>query len=156
MKAVLFGPGFLGTRALFYADLSLVLILFTAALFTLGWRLAVRKRFAPHRWVQTAAAALNTLVVLAVMVPSFISFILPGIPRKLLVGTYGVTALHALIGLLGLLLGVFVVLRAYGLMPRRLRFRNYKPFMRTSYALYMLSTLFGLIVYIAVYVAGPG
>jgi hypothetical protein len=52
------------------------------------------------------------------------------------------------------LLGLFIVLRANGLVPKALRFTNYKLFMRTSYGLYMLATLIGVIVYIAVYV-GP-
>jgi uncharacterized membrane protein YozB (DUF420 family) len=89
------------------------------------------------------------------MIASFIIYILPGIPGKLLEGTYGVTTVHAFIGMLGLLLGVFVVLRANKLVPKRLRFKNYKPFMRTSYILYMLATLIGVIVYVTVYVTGP-
>jgi uncharacterized membrane protein YozB (DUF420 family) len=146
LQALLTGAGFLGTRALLHSDLSLILILFSASLFTIGWRLAVRKNFEIHRLVQTSAAILNTIVVLAVMIASFIIYILPGIPGKLLEGTYGVTTVHAFTGTLGLLLGVFVVLRANGLVPKRLRFRNYKLFMRTSYALYMLATLVGVIV----------
>lgn len=149
---LLTGQGFLGTRAPLHSDLSLILILFSAILFTAGWRLAVGKKYDIHRWIQTSAAILNTLVVLIVMVPSFIIYILPGIPGKLLEGTYGVTTVHAIIGALGLLLGVFVVLRANGLVPKKLRFKNYKLFMRTSYALYMLATLIGVIVYIAVYI----
>ncbi len=155
IQALLTGPGFLGTRALLHSDLSLVLILLSAVLFTIGWRLAVGKKFTAHRWIQTSAAILNTIVVLVVMIASFIVYILPGIPGKLLEGTYGVTTLHAFIGALGLLLGVFVVLRANGLVPERLRFKNYKLFMRTSYILYMLATLVGVIVYITVYITGP-
>jgi uncharacterized membrane protein YozB (DUF420 family) len=155
IQALLTGDGFLGTRAPLHSDLSLLLILFSAGLFTVGWRLAVRRHFETHRWIQTSAAILNTIVVLVVMIASFIIYILPGIPGKLLQGTYGVTTVHAFIGTLGLLLGVFVVLRANGLMPKRLRFRNYKLFMRTSYALYMLVTLMGVIVYVAVYIVGP-
>jgi uncharacterized membrane protein YozB (DUF420 family) len=154
MTAFLTGPGFLGTRALFQSDLSLILILFTAVLFTVGWRLAVRKNFEAHRWIQTSAAILNSIVVLVVMITSFIVSILPGIPGKLLVETYGITTLHAIIGMFGLLLGIFVVLRANGLVPRFFRFKNYKLFMRTSYALYMLATLIGVIVYIVVF-TGP-
>jgi uncharacterized membrane protein YozB (DUF420 family) len=131
------------------------MILFTAVLFTIGWRLAVGKNFEAHRWIQTTAAILNAIVVLTVMIASFVVYILPGIPGKLLEGTYGITTIHAVIGLLGMLLGVFIVLRANGLVPRALRFKNYKLFMRTSYALYMLATLIGVIVYFAVYV-GPG
>jgi len=155
MQALLTGPGFLGTRAPLHSDLSLILILITAALFTIGWRMAVRKNFGAHRWIQTAAAILNTIVVLSVMIASFIIYILPGIPGKLLMGTYGVTTVHAFIGMLGLVLGVFVMLRGNELVPQPLRFENYKPFMWTSYALYMLATLIGVIVYLAVYVAGP-
>jgi uncharacterized membrane protein YozB (DUF420 family) len=156
VQALLTGAGFLGTRAPLHSDLSLILILLSAGLFTTGWRLAVHKHFKTHHWVQTSAAILNTTVVLMVMIPSFIIYILPGIPNKLLVGTYGVTTVHAFIGALGLLLGVFVVLRANKVkfVPKRLRFKNYKLFMRTSYWLYMLATLVGVIVYVAVYI-GP-
>jgi uncharacterized membrane protein YozB (DUF420 family) len=152
MQTLLTGSGFLGTRAPLHSDLSLLLILFTAVMFTTGWRLAVGKKFETHRRVQTSATILNTMVVLAVMIASFIIYILPGLPEKFFEGTYGVTTVHAVIGMLGLLLGVFVVLRANGLVPKRLRFKNYKLFMRTSYALYMLATLVGVIVYVAVYI----
>ena len=156
IQALLTGTGFLGTRAPLHSDLSLILILLSAIMFTIGWRLAVRKKFKVHRWIQTGAAILNTLVVLIVMIASFIIYILPGIPSKLLEGTYGVTTVHAFIGALGLLLGVFVVLRANQVkfIPKRMRFKNYKLFMRTSYILYMLATLIGVIVYVAVYI-GP-
>ena len=156
MLAFLFGPGFLGTRAPLYSDVALVVILFTAVVFTVGWRLAVNKQFRAHRWTQTAAAILNTLVALAVMVPSFVVYILPGLPDKLREGTYGITTLHAIIGTLTLVFGVFVVLRAHGFVPRRWRFKNYKLFMRTSYALYMLSTLIGVILYVVVFAVGTG
>ncbi len=148
------GPGFLGTHAPFVSDLTLILILLTAILFTFGWQLARHKHFTAHRWVQTFSASLNALVVLSVMVNSFILHILPGIPGKLLVGDYAVTTIHAFVGTCGLLLGIFVVLRANKLVPKRFRFKNYKRFMRTSYVLYMLATLLGVVVYLEVYVFG--
>jgi uncharacterized membrane protein YozB (DUF420 family) len=154
MQILVSGHGFLGTRAPLHSDLSLLLILFTAVLFTIGWRLAVHKNFKVHRWVQTSAVILNTIVVLSVMIASFIIYILPGIPGKLLEGTYGVTTVHAIIALLGLLLGVYVALVGNKILPERFRFKNYKLFMRTSYTLYMLATLLGVIVYITVYVVG--
>ena len=129
-------------------------VVLSAILFTIGWRLAVAQKFEAHRWVQTSAAIINTIAVLVVMIPSFIIYILPGVPAKLLEGSYGVTTIHAIIGVIGLLLGIFVVLRANGLMPARLRFTNYKAWMRTSYVIYMLATLIGVYVYIVVYVMG--
>jgi uncharacterized membrane protein YozB (DUF420 family) len=154
MNAFLNRPGFFGTRAAMLADLTLCLILLTAVLFTLGVFLARRKNFTVHRWVQTTAASLNALVVLGVMVHSFVTNILPGVPGKLAQRAYGVPVLHASVGAIGLLLGLFVVLRANGLVPRALRFKNYKLFMRTSYALYMLATLGGVLVYLQTYVIG--
>jgi uncharacterized membrane protein YozB (DUF420 family) len=152
MKNLLAGTGFLGTHAPLISDITLVLILLTAILFTIGWQLARHKRFEVHRWIQTTSACLNAIVVLSVMVNIFVVHILPGIPSKLLTGDYAVTTIHAFVGMCGLLLGIFVVLRANKLLPKSLRFKNYKRFMRTSYALYMLATLFGVIVYLEVYV----
>jgi uncharacterized membrane protein YozB (DUF420 family) len=154
MNGLLNGPGFLGTNAPFRIDLTLILILISAVLFTTGWILAIRKRYEAHRWVQTSAVILNTLVVLFTMISSFLIHILPGIPGKLNQGDYALTTVHALVGTVGMLLGVFIVLRGNKLVPKALRFRNYKLFMRTSYALYMLATFLGVIVYITVYVYG--
>jgi uncharacterized membrane protein YozB (DUF420 family) len=147
-------PGFLGTKATLRSDLTLVLILISAVLFNVGFILARRKHFTAHRWVQTSAVTLNTLVVLISMVTSYIIYILPGIPAKLAQGDYAVTTLHALIGAIALVWGVFVALRGNNLVPKKLRFNNYKLFMRWAYGLYMLATLGGIIVYIIVFIFG--
>jgi uncharacterized membrane protein YozB (DUF420 family) len=154
MNALLNSPGFFGTAANFRSDATLALILVTAVMFTVGLILALRHRYEAHRWVQTSAVILNTFVVLFTMVGSFLKHILPGIPAKLNQGDYAVTTVHALVGLTGMVLGVFIVLRANKLVPKALQFKNYKLFMRTSYALYMLATLLGVIVYFLVYVYG--
>ena len=88
------------------------------------------------------------------MISSFVIHILPGIPGKLNQGDYALTTVHAIVGTVGMLLGVFIVLRANKLVPKALRFRNYKLYMRTSYVIYMIATLLGVIVYITVYVLG--
>jgi uncharacterized membrane protein YozB (DUF420 family) len=146
--------GFFGTRATVRSDLTLVLTLITAVMFTIGWQLAVRKRYEAHRWVQTVAAILNAVIVLVAMVSSFVTYILPGLPAKLNEGSYGMTTLHALVGALGLVLGLFVTLRGNGLVPKSLRFNNYKLFMRAAYALYMVATLGGVMLYVEVFVFG--
>jgi len=146
--------GFLGTKAPMRSDITLVLILITATLFTIGWRLAVNKKYEVHRWVQTSAVILNAIVVLVAMVNVFIVYIIPGIPGKLFQGSYGATTLHGLVGAIGLVLGVFIVLRANNLVPQSLRFKNYKLFMRTSYIIYMLATLLGVVVYVMAYIIG--
>ncbi|NJD58829.1 MAG: hypothetical protein C3F13_08695 [Anaerolineales bacterium] len=147
-------PGLLGTRATLRADLTLVLILLSAVLFNIGFVLARRKHYVAHRWVQSVAVILNSAVVLISMVTSYVIHILPGIPAKLGEGDYAVTSLHALIGTIGLVFGIFVALRGNNLVPRTLQFSNYKLFMRWAYALYMLATLGGIVVYFIVYILG--
>ena len=154
MADFLTSPGFLGTRATLRSDLTLVLILITAVLINIGFILARRKQFNAHRWVQTIAVILSTLVVVISMVTSYIIYILPGIPAKLGEGDYAVTSLHAIVGTIAVLFGVFVTLRGNNLVPKRLRFQNYKPFMHWAYGLYMLSTLGGVILYIIIFVFG--
>src|SRR5512146_609889 len=154
MMLNLIGAQFLVSHAPPLSNITLVLTLLTALAFTVGWQLARRKHFTAHRWVQTITAVVNAAIVLIVMVNSYLVHILPGIPSKLLQGDYAVTTIHALVGAIGLVLGLFVVLRANRLLPQRLWFSNYKLFMRTSYALYMLATLFGVVVYIEVYILG--
>ena len=68
---------------------------------------------------------------------------------------YTVTSAHAVLGLIGLVFGVFVTLRGNELVPGVLKFNNYKLFMRISYVLYMLATLLGVWVYLTWFVSIP-
>lgn len=155
MVELLHRPGFLGTSANLAADMTLVLSLLIAGALTIGFFLARGKHYGTHRVVQTGAVIANAILVFWLMVLPFRDFVAPGVPDRLGERFYAVTTLHALVGAAALVLGIFVVLRANGLMPRRLRFRNYKPVMRVSYALYMLATTIGLFVYLAWFVWNP-
>jgi len=152
MDAILNGPGFLGMTAPFGSDATLILMLVCAVIFTIGWRLAVRGRYEAHRWVQTSAVILSTFGILVMMVRSYITYILPGIPSKLGEGSYALTTLHALIGLIAMGLGIYLVLEGNNLLPKRLRLKEYRRPMRLAYILYMLSTLGGVILYVVVFV----
>ena len=145
-------PGFLGTRALFGADLSLVLILFSSLLFTIGWRLVLNKRYEIHRWIQTAAVVINAAVVIFVMLGSYWGYVLPEVAENLGHPAVWVAVIHGIIGLVGFLLGIFIVLRANNLVPKALRFQNYSGYMRVAYGIYMFSALIGLAVYLTTYV----
>src|SRR5665648_1304313 len=105
-------------------------MLVAAVLFTIGWRLAVRKQYDAHRWVQTVAVCLNASLVLAWMVRYFVLYIVPEIPARLGEASYAIPTVHAVVGASGLVLGVFVALRGNELVPKGLRFTNYKLFMR--------------------------
>jgi len=149
------GKGFLGTNASVLADISLIVGILVALALTAGMLLAVRRRFAAHRWVQTAAVALNIVQVLAIMVASFFKSAAPGIPQKLNETYYQAATIHALLGFTTLIFGTFVALRGNELVPRALKFRNYKLFMRTAYSMYILVTLLGMWVYSVWYINSP-
>lgn len=154
MTELLHSRGFLGTNANFAADMTLVIMLTTATLFTIGFILARMEKFTAHRWVQTLAAATNIIMVLWLMVLPFRDFI---VRNKMAEPHYFyiITTLHATIGAIALLFGTFVALRGNKLVPKALRFNNYKGFMRTSYALYMLATAIGVWVYFTWFVNVP-
>ena len=155
MEDLLHQPGFLGTSANFAADMTLAVSLVVAGLLTLGFVLARKKRYQVHRWVQTSAVGLNAGLVLWMMILPFRDFVLPGVPGRLDERFYAVSAVHGLVGASGLLLGVFVALRGNGLVPKALRFNNYRLFMRVSYALYMAATAAGLLLYLTWFVNNP-
>ncbi len=155
MTQILHSPGILGTRANLAADITLILGIIVASLFTIGFVLARRKNYGAHRWCQTGAAALNAILVLWLMVLPFRDFVVldKGGPRLSLF--YVITTIHATIGAVALLFGVFVVLRGNELMIKPLKFRNYKFFMRLAYTLYIAATLMGIIVYLTWFVWLP-
>lgn len=155
MTELLHQPGFFGTAANFAADATLVAMLIIALLFTVGAGLAHLHRYTAHRWVQTTAASLNVILVIWMMILPYRDFVLPEIPDRVGERFYAVTTLHAVIGAIALPFGMFVVLRGNELVPRRLKFSNYKGFMRVAYTLYILTILLGVWVYFAWYVNNP-
>ena len=149
------GRGFLGTNATLLSDLSLVFGVGVALLLTLGMVMARRRKFNVHRWIQSAAVALNILQVGLVMLGSFARSAAPGIPARLGEGYYAIAAAHGLAGSLALLFGTFVALRGNELVPSALRFHNFKLFMRTAYGAYMAVTLLGVGLYVTWYTGSP-
>ena len=147
MNDLLHRPGFLGTNANFAADMTLLLSLLVALLFSFGFYLARRGRYDAHKWVQTSGAVLNIILVLWLMILPYRDFILrdSGGPREGIF--YTVTTIHAIVGFFAFVFGNFVVLRGHSLVPQRLRFNNYVPYMRSAYALYIITTLLGVGVY---------
>lgn len=148
MNKFLSQDGFLKLNATMGADVALLSMIAIAILFTIGVVMAVKKHYEVHRWIQTTAVTLSTIVMLCIMMLPFQQNVVPGIPGELNNFFFILLTSHAFLGLLAVLLGVFVVLRGNKLLPKALQFANYKPIMRVSYGLYMLVTLLGIWVYI--------
>jgi hypothetical protein len=154
MGGILTQSGFLGTHAPFLSDVSILTMTTAFLLLTIGWQLRMHRRAAWHCPIQTAAVILMVIDIAMVMIIPFIEKILPGVPAKLLQGSYGVTTLHAVCGSISLFFGGYVVLSANHWLPRSLRFTDYRRYMQASYLLFLFSTLLGIVVYLVVYVVG--
>jgi len=149
--------GFLGTGATLGADVNL-LVQFTMALALGGgvW-LARRKHYFAHGCVQATVVTVNLFFIVWVMLPSFSKQLAPQIPAGLSDRYYLVAFAHAVAGSLAELLGTYVVLAAgTKIIPKALRFKRYKPWMRTTLVVWWLAAGLGFATYAMWYVTPPG
>jgi uncharacterized membrane protein YozB (DUF420 family) len=151
MVAYLNGTGFLGTNGSVGADLSLVVMLVAFVLLTAGVVLARTGRYTAHRWVQTAAVVLNAIPVVAWMIRSYWLYVRPDLPGNLSKSIDALTTVHAVAGLIGVVLGLFIVIRAGQLTARGESVARYKNWMRAAYVVYLLATVLGVWVYVKLY-----
>jgi uncharacterized membrane protein YozB (DUF420 family) len=151
MVAYLNGAGFLGTNGSVGADLTLVVVLVAFVLLTVGVVLARTGRYAAHRWVQTTAVILNAIPVVAWMIRSYWLYVRPGLPGNLSKSIDLLVTVHAVTGLIGVVLGLFVVIRANQLTARGESLARYKNRMRAAYIVYLLATALGVWVYVKTY-----
>ncbi len=156
MNELLHSPSFLGTKGNFATDFTLLYMIAVAILLSYGAYLAaVKKQYEQHRLVQTVGVVLNALMVGWMMILPFRDFIIRDLSAPQMPLFYLITWLHATVGSCALVFGIFVTLRGNGLMIASLKFRNYQPYMRIAYGLYMVTTLLGICVYLAWFVYNP-
>ncbi len=140
--------GFLGTGATVWADLNLVVQIAMGVALLVGMLFARRQQFRAHMLCQSSVMLLNGVMIGLVMLPSFRRQVTPHLPAGLHEAYYAVAALHAGLGTIAELLGLYIVLRAAtNLVPARLRFQNYKAWMRTALGLWWGVVLLGLGTY---------
>jgi plastocyanin/uncharacterized membrane protein YozB (DUF420 family) len=146
--------GFLGTGASFRADLNLVVQITMGLALLAGMFLARAKRFRAHKYCQSSVMLLNLLMIFLIMAPSFHQQVEPRIPDGLKEAYYLVPYIHAVIGTIAELLGLYIVMvAATRVLPKRLRFNRYKPWMRTELALWWIVVLIGIGAYYVWYIA---
>jgi uncharacterized membrane protein YozB (DUF420 family) len=98
---------------------------------------------------------LNFVTIVLIMLPSFRLHVSPKIPAKLGKQYYAVATAHAALGGIVELVALYILLSAgTDLLPQRLRFSNYKSWMRSVLALWWLVLLLGLATYARWYVPG--
>ena len=156
MMAVGFFPmnGFLGTGATFGADLNLVVQLIMGTALIAGVLLARRKCYRAHGICQTTVLLLNLLMIALVMWPSFQQQVKPALSKAVHKWYYEVATIHAVLGIAAELLGLYIVVVAgTNVLPQRLRFKQWKLWMRTELALWAIVLVSGVGTYCAWYLA---
>jgi plastocyanin/uncharacterized membrane protein YozB (DUF420 family) len=121
-----------------------------------GFALARRKNFRAHKYCQSSVMLLNLVMIALIMYPAFDRQVEPQLPGGLKDSYFLVATLHAGLGAIAELLGLYIVLvAATNLLPRSLRFKRYKPWMRAELALWWIVLLIGIGTYYVWYVAPP-
>jgi uncharacterized membrane protein YozB (DUF420 family) len=144
--------GFLGTAASLAADRTLIIEMAMGVALIVGAVFAKRRHYRAHAWCQSAVVLLNLAVIAQLMVPSFRRQIAPEIPASLGEIHYTIAAIHGMLGTVAELLALYVVLAAgTNILPKRLRFWRYKPWMRLALALWWIELLLGMALYIQWY-----
>ena len=146
--------GFLGTGATFAADLNLVVQLVMGAALTAGVLLAKRKYYTAHGICQTTVLLLNLLMIGLVMWPTFRQQVKPTLPKVLHKWYFAAPTIHAILGAAAELLGLYIVVVAStSILPERLRFKDWKRWMRAELTLWFIVVFTGMGTYYLWYVA---
>ena len=149
--------GFFGSQAPVYADLVLLLETAMGLVLLIGAVLARRGYFRAHACCQSSLVLLNTAIVALVMVPSFAQHVAPKIPAKLGKAYYATATVHAVLGSVAEVIGLYILLAAgTSVLPTRFRMKKYKVWMRTALVLWWLVILLGWMTYFRRYVPPSG
>ena len=143
--------GFLGLGPLI-ADANLILEIFLVAGLTYGYVLARRGNIDAHQTNQTTWVILNIGLIALVMAGS-LQDVNVSSARDLAHWRVGVTWLHAAVGTLTALAGLWIVLQMNDVLPRGLHVPWWKNLMRAALAGYWLTALLGFATYYFWYVA---
>jgi uncharacterized membrane protein YozB (DUF420 family) len=122
------------------------------ALLVGAW-LARKRRFRQHAWCQSTVVLLNLAVIVVMMIPSFRVHVLPRIPARLGRAYYALATVHAALGTVTELAGLYILLSAgTSVLPEKLRITKYKAWMRTVLVLWWVVLLLGCATYARWYV----
>jgi uncharacterized membrane protein YozB (DUF420 family) len=145
--------GFFPAASPVYSDIVLIVEIAIGITLFAGMFIGRRGQVRAHKYIQTSMVLVNVPFVLAWMVPEYLTYVLPGIPQELGQLYYLFPTLMLVAGATAEILGIYIILVAgTNVLPERLRFRNYKRWMRTELAIWWLVLILGFSTYYTWYV----
>ena len=144
--------GFLGTAAPWSADVTLLLELALGVGLLAGALLARAGRYRAHAACQSIIVLLNLVVIVLTMLPSFHRHVLPQLPSRIGKPYYALAAMHATLGGIAELGGLYILLAAgTTVLPEKFRITRYKFWMRGVLVLWWIVFLLGVANYVRWY-----
>src|SRR5207249_2658217 len=132
----------------FAATVNLAVQIAMGLTLLVGMLLARRGRYRAHGICQSTVVLLNLGAIALFMGPAFRRGALSELPAGLGDPYYAVATAHAALGTVAEVLGLYVLLNAgTRLLPAALQFKNYRPWMRTTLALWWAVIAFGVGTY---------
>jgi uncharacterized membrane protein YozB (DUF420 family) len=151
---IISNAGFLGSGAPLRSDINLVVQLTMAGALIAGTWLAKKKCYKAHALCQTSVLLLNLGMIGLVMWPSFEQQVRPASATAFHKWYYQAAIIHAVLGTIAEVLGIYIAAVAgTTIIPERLRFTNWKWWMRTELVLWMVVLVSGFGTYCAWYLA---
>jgi uncharacterized membrane protein YozB (DUF420 family) len=136
-----------------YANLALLIEIAMGLALLAGAMFARRKRFRLHACCQSLVVLFNLVVIILLMLPSFRDQVIPKLPAKINRQHYALATAHAALGSVTEAAALYILVSAgTNLLPQRLRFTNYKLWMRGVLACWGLVLLLGFATYARWYV----
>jgi uncharacterized membrane protein YozB (DUF420 family) len=140
-------PGFLGTRAHLYSDINLLAQILLLAGMTVGFFLAHYGKIDAHQYNQTTWVLFNIVLAICIMIIRFSEDVISGLPANLQQAYAIVGIIHAVLGSLAIICGVYLLLRMNKLIPKAWQVPWWKNLMRVTLGLYLATGLLGVITY---------
>ena len=145
---------FLATWAPTHAELTLLLEIVMGVGLLIGAQLARLRRYRWHAWCQSLIVLLNLVLIALMMFPAFHRQVLPKLPSKIGKPYYALATTHAVLGGVAEIGGVYILLAAgTEFLPKKLRIKRYKFWMRIVLVLWWMVLLLGIATYARWYVA---
>jgi uncharacterized membrane protein YozB (DUF420 family) len=137
--------GFLGTYAPIIADVNLIVQIALLGLLMAGLIEIKRKKNTEHRYLLTAVVLFSVVLTIFIMAGRFFLLYSPGnFGWQLIV--------HGILGLTAIVIGIYLMLLMDNRLEKRWRMKKWKLLMRVNWALFLLVTLGGFVIYWRMYI----
>lgn len=141
----------------------IIYILLLAPAMIVGFVFARRKKFSPHhKFTMTGITIVNWILIVLLMAVSYGRFVAPFLPDYLSDIRGLLATIHLITGGLAQVIATYLVIlmwtertRFEGILPRAVRIRRIKPVMRTTLALWLITVVLGIGIYLTWYAAPP-